>query len=64
MDNHTVQAFLDELEKIGIALPSLKHMKYPLAAGGGILGWEQLKKLKRRYEIGKQFEEQMAARGQ
>jgi hypothetical protein len=65
MDSTTVEAFADELEKIGIAVPgALKLMKYPLMVGGGVMGWEHLKKMKKRYDIGRAVQEQMAARGQ
>ena len=68
MKTTTVAAFSDELEKIGgIPVPAgvlkLHHLKYPLMVGGGVAGWEHLKKMKQRYDIGKQFEQQMAARG-
>lgn len=69
MTEQTVVALFDEIEKIGFSLPKggvtipgktlqLRHLKYPLAIGGGVLGWEQLKKLKRRHDIGKMVEEQ------
>ena len=65
MDSTTIAAFTDELEKIGIGIPGgMKTLKYPLMAGGGILGWEHLKKMKKRYNIGRAVQEQMAARGQ
>ena len=64
MDGATIEAFADELEKIGIAIPGgVKMLKYPLMVGGGVLGWEHLKKMKRRYDIGRQYDEQMSARG-
>lgn len=67
MDDTTMTAFADELEKIGVPIPSAvlkaRHLKYPLMVGGGVLGWEHLKKMKRRYDIGRQYEEQMSARG-
>ena len=67
MHNTTIDAFTDELEKIGLAIPmaalKLRHLKYPLMLGGGIAGWEHLKKMKNRYDIGRQVQEQMAARG-
>ena len=64
MDDTMMAAFSDELEKIGIAIPGgVKMLKYPLMIGGGVLGWEHLKKMKRRYDIGRQYDEQMAARG-
>jgi hypothetical protein len=68
MKEETVKALADELEKIGaIPIPQaamkLQHLKYPLMIGGGVLGWEHLKKMKRRYDIGRSLEEQMAARG-
>ena len=69
MNRTIIAAFSDELEKIGgIPVPSgvlkLRHLKYPLMIGGGVAGWEHAKKMKQRYDIGKQYEEQMAARGQ
>ena len=60
-------AFADELAKIklgGIAQKALElagrnpGKAMMLAGGGGILGAGQLKKMKRRYDIGKQIEEQ------
>lgn len=64
MNETMMTAFSDELEKIGIAIPGgVKMLKYPLMVGGGVLGWEHLKKMKRRYDIGRQYDEQMAARG-
>lgn len=65
MHSGTIDAFTDELKKIGFAIPGgMKMLKYPLMLGGGILGWEHLKKMKRRYDIGRAVQEQMAARGQ
>jgi len=61
-------AFADELEKIGVSIPvpsavlKARHLKYPLMLGGGIMGWEHLKKMKQRYDIGRQVQESMAAR--
>ena len=75
MNGLMIKAFADELEKIGgIAgalaslgskdLPSkLKLLKYPALVGGGIVGWERLKKMKNRYDIGKAYEAQMNSRG-
>ena len=64
MHGATIEAFTDELEKIGIAVPGgLKLRKFPLMIGGGVLGWEHLKKMKKRYDIGRAVQEQMAARG-
>jgi len=67
MDETIMAAFSDELEKISIAMPAipggLQVLKYPLMLGGGIAGWEHLKKMKNRYDIGKQVQQQMAARG-
>ena len=62
----SMESFADELVKI--ALPAaltnlaeraggLKALKIPAVVGGSVLGWEQLKKFKRRYDIGKQVEE-------
>ena len=69
MNEAMVVAFSDELEKIGVAGPAAvalkgygKFLKYPLMVGGGVAGWEHLKKMKRRYDIGKQYD-QMSARG-
>jgi hypothetical protein len=65
MRDVTIKAFADELEKIGLAIPGgVQMLKYPLMVGGGILGWEHLKKMKKRYDIGRAVQEQMAARGQ
>jgi hypothetical protein len=71
MQEKTVMAFSDELEKIGgipipysvLKLKNLGYLKYPLAMAGGVLGWEQLKKLKRRHDIGRAYEQQLAGRG-
>jgi hypothetical protein len=67
-----IKAFVDELEKISglgaakdLALRALaaskkvqaKHLKYPAAALAGIGMWETAGKAKRRYEIGKAYEE-------
>jgi hypothetical protein len=72
MNDILIDAFVDELEKIGGAADSivnatskgkglpgkLKYLKYPLMIGGGVAGWEQLKKMKRRYDIGSAYESQ------
>jgi len=74
MNDVTIAAFEDELEKIGFLdklregvaqvgkNPQMRHLKYPLAMAGGILGWEQMKRMKRRYDIGKMVEEQQRGR--
>jgi len=76
MNEQTVEAFFDEMEKIGAvpatvppAVPSsikglmkMRYLKYPLMIGGGIAGWEQLKNMKRRYDIGRMVEEQQRGR--
>ena len=67
-----LEAFADELEKIAIkagtisgirgalkARPSL--IQYPLVAGGGITLWELSRRAKRRYDIGKAYEEAQGA---
>ena len=65
MHQVATDAFFDELEKISLAgaVDKLKLLKYPLAVGGGIAGWEHLKKTKRRHDIGKAYEKQMARQG-
>jgi hypothetical protein len=60
----TLSAFFDELEKIGAAIPGLgmKHLlgAAALGVGGGVAGTEGIHLLKRRYDIGKAFEQQQA----
>jgi hypothetical protein len=75
MDQRIARAFFDELEKISFRqqLSSAAErlgssgkwnlVKYPLMVGGGIAGWEHLKRMKRRYDIGKAVEQAQAARG-
>lgn len=68
---NTVDAFFDELEKISAAkeeaLKALgklkKNWKIPSAFLGGIGTLHFGQKGLRRYELGKQIEEQMEARG-
>jgi hypothetical protein len=71
MNETTIAAFADELEKIGVTIPGinipttalkLRHLKYPLMIGGGIGAWEHSKTMKNRYDIGKQVEQQMSER--
>jgi hypothetical protein len=64
-----IRAFIDELEKISAApgqvLTGARNLvkanpnliKYPLIGGAGITAWEMLRKAKRRYDIGKAYEE-------
>jgi len=68
-----LNAFVDELTKIsgislapiGKAISSSRSLvktspnliKYPLIAGSGIGMWELMRRAKRRYDIGKAYEE-------
>ena len=66
MEN-TMPGFVDEIVKIAgagdIASFLAKHWKIPTAVAGGALALHTGQKTKRRYEIGKAYEEQMEARG-
>lgn len=62
----TMYGFVDEIVKISgvsdVAQIVAKHWKIPTAVAGGALALHTGGKAKRRYDIGKAYEEQLEAR--